>query len=307
MAFLRVFYYQAEAALAMKILVPILLSLLLIIPVYGKVIAHSSKRSIEEKLGYLPQKEVMKVAAMDHKSLSSEWLFFKVITYYGGQFEDNLPQTRKNIEYPNMYRFLNTSTYIDPYNIDSYYFAQAIFTWEIGKVKEVNYLLERGAHYRTWDYYLPFFLGFNNFYFLKDFKEASRHMEQAARLTNNPFFASLAARFRYESAETDVAISFLKFTIERTWNEKVKLTLETRLRALEAVDFLEKAAKSFQGRYHRRPGGIEELLDRRIIEKIPEDPYGGKFYMDEKGKIRTTSELTLRRGSGDRNTDRKPK
>ncbi|MEW6067187.1 MAG: hypothetical protein AB1610_02660 [Nitrospirota bacterium] len=290
----------------MKIIAITFFSLIMLIAVYGQIISHISKKPIEEKLGYLPQKEVMKIAAMGHRALISEWLFFKVIVYYGGRFETDNPLIKKNIEYYNMYRFLDASTYINPYNIDSYYFAEAIFTWELGRIKEVNYLLERGLKYRTWDFYLPFFLSFNHFYFLKDYKQASKYMEQTARITGNLLHANLAARFLYESDETGVAISFLKLIIENTWNLKVKQTLEIRLKTLEAVYSLEKGMKRFEEIYRHKPKDIKEMIDNGIINKIPEDPYGGRFYIDDKGKIRTTSKFAFGVKDGHSNKDRKP-
>lgn len=294
-------------SIPLRIVSVVIISAILIVPVYGKVISFVEKRSVEEKLGYLPQKEIMKVAALDHRSMISEWLFFKVIVYYGGKLEAEDPSQMKDVEYPNMYGFLDTATYLDPYNIDAYYFAQAVFTWGRGEIREVNQLLQRGLQYRTWDYYLPFFLGFNNFYFLKDYKAASVYMKQVALLTGNTLAANLAARYLYESEETESAISFLNFMIDKTWNPKLRNLLETRLKALEAIALLEKGMKRFYGLYHRKPVSIDELAHKGIIDKLPEDPYGGRFYIDEKGKIRTTSEFVLRGARGDRNKDRKSK
>jgi hypothetical protein len=287
---------------SLRIFAVVTISAILFVPVYGKVASFVEKRSTEERLGYLPGKELMKVAALDHKPMVSEWLFFKAIVYYGGKV-DIEDVNKRNIDYANIFRFIDTSTYLDPYNIDSYYFAQAIFTWELGRVKEVNQLLQRGLRYRTWDYYLPFFLGFNNFYFLKDYRAASLYMKQVALLTGNVLAANLAARFSYESDETDTAISFLKFMIEKTWNEKLRKLLERRLKAMEAVSLLEKGTERFESLYHKEPLSIEELVSKGIINRLPVDPYGGNFYIDKKGKIRTTSEFVLRGGHGTSDKD----
>ncbi len=290
-----------------KVIAVLCLSLILLVPIYGQVIARISGKSFEEKLGYIPQKEIMRVSAMDYKALIGEWLFFKVVVYYGGRTETEKNLTKKNIEYANMYKFLDTSTYVDPYNMDSYYFAQAIFTWELGRIQEVNSLLERGLRYRTWDFYLPFFIGFNNFYFLKDYKQASHYMEQAATLSRQPLLTNLAARFFYEANETEVAIGFLKVMIEKTWNLKVRESLERRLKGLEGIDFLERAMKQFQERYHRKPDNIGEMVDCRVIAGVPEDPYGGRYYIDENGRVRTTSKFVYGNRSHYSDKDRKPR
>ncbi|HWR59824.1 MAG TPA: hypothetical protein VN328_13135, partial [Thermodesulfovibrionales bacterium] len=284
---------------SLRIVAAAIISAVFFIPVYGKVVSQIGAKTMEEKLGYLPQKETMKIFALDHKALLSEWIFFKAIVYYGGRVDTENPAVQRNIEYANIYRFLDSATYLDPYNIDAYYFAQAVFAWQLGKVREVNRLLQRGVEYRTWDFHLPFFLGFNNFYFLKDYKAASQYMKQVALLTDNNLATTLAARFFYESGETEAAITFLKFMIEKTWKENLRKLLETRLRALESIDVLEKGVKRFEGIYNRKPASIDELVRRGIIDKLPEDPYGGNLYIDKSGKIRTTSEFVLRGAGGD--------
>lgn len=264
------------------------ISLILYFPLYGEVTKYLQARDVEEKMGYIPEKEVLKVVSLNYRHLFSEWLFLKTIVYYGGRLEKAAKGEKVKIEYLNTYRFMDASTYLDPYNMDSYYFSQAIFPWE-GFVKETNHLLERGLLYRTWDFYIPFFLAFNNFYFLKDYRNASHYMSIAARLKKEPLLINLAARFLYESNNTEVAIAFLREMIESTWNEKAKKILRKRLRALEAVDYINKAVKRFEEAYNRKPSHLRELLDRKIIDHIPADPYGGEFYIDREGRIKTTS------------------
>jgi len=71
-----------------------------------------------------------------------------------------------------MYNTLVTAVKLDPYNMDAYYFAQSAFTWEVGRVKEVNSVLEYGMKYRTW-IGSCFFVGFNEAYFLKNYAKAA--------------------------------------------------------------------------------------------------------------------------------------
>lgn len=270
------------------------IALIIYFPLYEQVRNYLVHRPVEEKMGYIPDKDVVKILALNYKPFLSEWLFLKTVIYYGGKRETEATVKGLPIDYHDMYRFLDVSTYIDPYNMDSYYVAQALFPWE-GFVKETDYLLERGLRYRTWDFYIPFFLSFNNFYFLKDYKEASRYMEIAARIKKEPLLINLAARFFYESNDTEIAIVFLKEMIEKTWNQRIRQNLEKRLRALEAILYLEKAIKRYEINYNRKPANIKELSDKGFIEIIPEDPYGGEFYIDKDGRVKTTSKLIQRK------------
>lgn len=285
----------------------IITSILLLIPVVKITSKELSRRSIEEKLGYIPSSSVLKIASLDHKALFGNWLFFKVMTYYGGKIDPKLSGTGRGIEYYNMYRFLDAASILDPYNIDVYYFTEAVFTWGIGRIKEVNRILERGLKYRTWDHYIPFFIGFNYFYFLKDYNEASRYLKMVAEMTKSTFFSSLASRILYEAERTDVAISFLKSMIRDIKKESLRRNLLIRLKALEGVSYLEKAIKDFERLYKRKPKSINELLQIGIISYIPKDPYGGRFYIDKDGRVRSTSKFAFHRKDGGSNKDRKSK
>lgn len=284
-----------------RLILVLVISIILIIPIEFFVKSYMEERSKVKKIGYIPSRDVLKIVSLEYKTLVSNWLSFKVVTYFGGKIDPFLGEKTTDIEFKSMYKFLDASTYIDPYNIDSYYFAEAVFTWELGRINEVNYLLERGVKYRTWDFYPPFFLAFNYYYFLRDYKQASFYMKKAAEITKDPLFTNLAARFMYETGETDIAINFLKLMIENTWNKKVRYTLELRLKALEAVSYLEKGVKRFIEIYKRKPINLEELVYNHIIYGIPDDPYGGRFYIDEKGRIRTTSKFAFQRQDGSSN------
>ena len=138
----------------MKFWVFVLILLMAYVTLLPTLKNQLDQRSVVVKLGYTPTAEVLKVAASDHRySLAGQQLQGKAI----------------QPEYLNMYETLKTALKLDPYNMDAYYFAQSAFTWEVGHAKEVNSMLDYGMKYRDWDWYLPFFAGFNSAYFLKDY------------------------------------------------------------------------------------------------------------------------------------------
>jgi tetratricopeptide (TPR) repeat protein len=98
---------------------------------------------------------------------------------------------------------------LDPYNMDAYYFGQAILVWDVGKVELANELLDYGMRFRTWDWYLPFFAGFNQAYFLKDYTKAARYYDRAGELSGSDLFKNLAGRYLQESGKTDLALAYL--------------------------------------------------------------------------------------------------
>lgn len=277
----------------MKLLCAVFMAtILLLVPVYMSIASLLTSQSVEEKLGYIPSHPVMKVLSVDHRHFVSEWLFLRVLTYYGGQVEQHQAGKSPSIQFRDMYAYLDAASNLDPCNADVYYFAQAIFPWSLGRVAETNALLVRGLPCRTWDSLLPFFLGFNAHYFLKNYDSAAKYYQQAADMTGDVLAINLTARSLYEANETRVALSFLRIMLKKTDNTTVRLQLQMRIDALQAIDILETAASSFRETRDRQPLSIQELVSAGLLGEIPRDPYGGTFYLDA-GKVRTTSKLAV--------------
>lgn len=260
---------------------------LLLFPLTG----YLKQRPIAVKLGYIPHPQILKLGVADHGLAVAEAAVVKVLFYFGTLVE----QFNRNViiqpEYPNMFRTLEAAAYLDPYNMDGYYFAQAAFTWELGRINEVNALLERGLKYRRWDPWLPFYLGFNHAYFLKDYAKAAVYMQQAAERSGNPLFTKLAARYFYESQQTGLGLIFLDTMIAQAKDQAVKKTYQLRRDSLVAIAVIEKALSDYRLKFGRRPAELQELVGAGMLAELPVDPYGGTFYLDGQGRVRTTSKL----------------
>ena len=191
-----------------------------------------------------------------------------------------------------IYRALYTSTRLDPYNMDAYYFAQAVLAWEKGMAQRAVELLEYGFAHRTWDWYLPFYISFDYAFFLKDYEKAGMYLAKAAALKPEvEWYATLAARYFYEGGSTALALAYLREMIPAARNEAIKKRLVTRAEAFEKVLKIEEAIAAYKQRFQTNPEDLERLVRAGLLARIPEDPYGGKFYLDEQGRVRTTSKL----------------
>lgn len=253
--------------------------------------SHQRNRPVEVKLGYLPHSQILKVTSGEHRPTTAALLVMRVLFYYGTVLQKLQENTVVAPENLNMFRTLQAVIDLDPYNTDSYYFAEAVFTWEVGRIHEVNYLLEQGLRYRTWDPNLPFYLGFNHAYFLKDYAKAASYMQQAAERSGNPIYAQLAARYFYESAQPALGLTFLETMIAAAKDKVVRKGYELRRDALLATMAIEQARDHYRAKFGTMPRRPEQLVEARLLAKLPRDPYGGTFFFDEQGNVRTTSKL----------------
>lgn len=253
---------------------------------------HLQARPFVEKLGYVPSADVLKLGSADQRQLLGASLVMKVLMYFGSLVEESAVQdVYLPPDFEGIKRLIRGAVTLDPYNIDTYYFAQAILVWDVGQIEEANALLEEGMRYRDWDFYLPFFAGFNYAYFLKDYENAARYYKRAGELSGSELYVKLAGRYFYEAGQTELAIAFLSTMAKSANNEAIKKTYDLRLEALKKVRSLEVARDAFRSKFNRLPVDIAELTDHGFIDQAPIDPYGGRFFIDEQGGIGTTSKF----------------
>lgn len=254
---------------------------------------YMKQRPVAVKLGYTPEAQVIRLVASEYRQIFAQVSVVRVLFYYGTLLDEFCNKLKLQPEYFNMFRTLQIAVKLDPYNMDAYYFAQSAFTWELKRIKEVNDLLNYGMEYRTWDGQLPFYAGFNCAYFLNDFTSAAKYLQEAAKRSNQPLYANLAARYYYQSGSTELGLAFLKSMVQSAKDEKIKKIYQVRIKALTQVRLLERALAGFINSKGTLPDTIDELVRHGFIESIPHDPYGGAFYIDANGRIATTSKFSF--------------
>lgn len=265
----------------------------------------SIKNGLEGKYAELPEPqtasvlphELIELASIEYRNLVADIFFLKVINRFGSTLEgSNSNIVGANIdewEWLLMMEELELSASLDPYFLDPYYFANAIMTHYEPLIPEITRLLERGASLRDWDWELPFYTGFNYFYFLKDPLTASQWlMDSAKRPTNkSSLLPTLAARLAYEGQQTENAIVFLKQMLSMTTDVTATTVYKARLKSLERIYVLEKAVDLYTHEIGKAPENLGQLVSVGVLKEIPVDPYGGVYYLDNKKKVHTTSNL----------------
>lgn len=255
--------------------------------------AYMKSKPYVEKLGYVPKGEALKYLAADQKEFIAATLILKVLLYFGGLVDKSFNKLDLPVDYPAMSRSLHTAVKLDPYNMDAYYFAQATLVWDAKQIKLANDLLDYGMKYRNWDFYLPFYAGFNSAYFLKDFAKAAQYYKLAGDLSGSELSISLAGRYLYESGQSELAIAYLTVMERGASNETMKKTFAVRLQALKEGRRVELARDKYKNSTGHLPASVEDLLSKGYLEGMPMDPYGGKFYFEPDGSVRSTSKFAF--------------
>jgi tetratricopeptide (TPR) repeat protein len=249
-----------------------------------------------EKLGYVPRGEVLRYLSADQKELVAASLVMKVLFYFGSLVDKSFNKLDIPPDYPAMSRSIHTVVKLDPYNMDAYYFAQATLVWDAKQVQIATELLEYGMRYRTWDFYLPFFAGFNYAYFLKDYAKAAVYYKRAGELSGSELSISLAGRYLYESGKSEMAIAYLSAMEKGARDPAIRKTFQIRIQAFKEGRRIELAREEYIRKTGHPPVSVEDLLHRGYLKDLPVDPYGGTFYLEADGSVRSTSKFAFWRG-----------
>jgi tetratricopeptide (TPR) repeat protein len=249
-----------------------------------------SKPSVE-KLGLIPRAEFVKAISVDQKQLLSSVIVARVILYFGSLMDKDSAKLPIPPDYPAMSRAVHAALALDPYNMDCYYFAQAILVWDVKQYQLANSLLENGMKYRTWDWYLPFFAGFNYGYFLKDYAKAAQMYQRAGELSGNPLFNSLAGRYLQQSGQTQLAIAYLSTMEKGARDPAIRKAFHVRLQAFRGAYLIEQARDRYKAEHGAPPVRVEDLVVAGYLKELPIDPYGGTFYLESDGAVNTTSKF----------------
>jgi tetratricopeptide (TPR) repeat protein len=257
--------------------------------------AYLHNKPVVERLGYVPSVSALKAVAADFKEVAAASLVLKVFIYYGGLVEKADNKVAISPDYASMSRLLHGATKLDPYNMDAYYFAQSFLTWDVKQYQLANDLLDYGMKYRTWDWYLPFFAGFNSAFFLKDYTAAAKYYQRAGELSGSDLSKLLAGRYLHESGQTELAITYLSAMLKGEKNPTIKKNYQLRLTAFQEVRRIEMAQHDYIAARGSLPATVEQLLSGGFLFPPPKDPYGGQFYLEPNGKVATTSKFAFAR------------
>ncbi len=260
----------------------------------GPFTAYMKRKPVEEKLGYVPSVNLFRYISADHKEFVGATLLMKVLMYFGGLMDKQDSKAVTEVpDYRGMSNIIHTALKLDPYNVDGYYFAQSFLVWEVKQYDIANKLLDYGMKYRTWDWYLPVFAGFNHAYFLKDYIKAADYYKRAGELKGDALYFSLAGRYMQESGQTELAIAYLSAMEKGERNPAVKKNYQIRLAAFQEVRRIEQARDRYLSSGGTLPVLLETLVRSGLLVPAPLDPYGGQFYLGENGKVATTSKFAF--------------
>jgi tetratricopeptide (TPR) repeat protein len=196
---------------------------------------------------------------------------------------------REKRGFEKLYPLVDLVTDLDPRHGYAYQTGGIVLSSQL-RLDESDAILEKGmepGRPNWWTY--PFYLAFNDYFYRGDYESASRWAEIAARTKGaSTNIAHLALAMKVKSGDPAEAVRLVDALLAVATDEStVEALTGQRKLALLQLHFatLDRAVAAYRERHGRPPGRLEALVSEGLLAALPEEPYGGRFTIDEAGEV----------------------
>ncbi|MHB8150308.1 MAG: hypothetical protein ACYDIB_09105 [Desulfobulbia bacterium] len=241
---------------------------------YGVLFSLQDARFSEssQQLAHPLPPAIQKIALGYLRQLGGEMQFIKASVFYGG-----VKPGRDPLEYtePLAQHFIAAAT-LHPQFIDTYFLCQATLPDVNSEyARYANTVLARGMTALPDNYVLPFFAGFNHFYYLNEPLEAARLFHLAAKRPNGPpVLEHLANILSAEGGNIYAALIGLRGMYASEKDERVKKRYAEEIAAFEKAVTVLNAVQ----RHEKMTGTPPAALNDLVPEYLPAIPDIGPVF-----------------------------
>lgn len=134
------------------------------------------------------------------------------------------------------------------------------------------------------DWRIPYYLATNYYLEFKDQKSAAKYFDLAAQTPGVPYFAKrFAENFGAGKKEREQTRELWASIRDTTNDEDTKARAQAYVDRLDIFDYLEAAAAQYKKIYGAFPATPLDLVQKKIIPAVPQDPFGFSFIIGPGG------------------------
>ena len=270
-------------------LVAIILILATLLPFYfvRKHLIENERPKVETIAAY-PEPDFAKIMFMGLNAFAADLLFARSQYYYGSHYVTDGT-------YMLLEQMIRVIMALNPSLEYAIPFGEAAISSmrTESAIESANSLLRLGHELYPDDYYYVFNQGYNYYIYLGDMARAYPLMYEAVSMKSAPqkilwlvnHIATMGGGYR-------LGYEYTKARLETAKDKYMRDQFEKELLHFANLLTLSEAAEEYYKRYKTSPDKeLKELVKSKLIEKIPEDVYGGEYYYDEEDRIvKTTSQ-----------------
>jgi len=275
----------------------LMLALLAIAVAYGTAVPaqrklHTLRASgTEDELRYLPSERLLTQFTAGMSTVVADFLWIQCLQYTGRHYQGDRDFTWLS-------HMLNMVTRLDPYFVPAYRYGAVFLSMLKADDAASLELLHKGMKQNPFAWELPYEAAMNWLINRPDHPQAEIQAAQylaMAVATGNapPFVAETAAALQARHDLTDA---------ERAMWESAKNTGNTLMREMAAKKLLEldirdvctelsRIVADYAAKNGAPPKSLEPLITPDMRKRIPVDPAGGTYFINEEGRVQNTTIL----------------
>ncbi len=229
------------------------------------------------ELMYFPSGVAVKALSMGFYAPLADLIWLRFIQYYG---EHRMTDAKFEL----MYHILDILTTLNPYFIHAYTLGALMLTHDAKNPEQSKILLKKGIHSNIKNWRLYFVYGFIHYVFLHKYQTAHRYFKIASTLPEATDMPKRWAAFTLYKKIGDLKSSLALWIdlYNNCKNPEEKNIAEIYIKNIKMkldLEFLNKKIEEFKNIYHFYPPTIKHLLTYNIIDSIPSEPHGCKYYI----------------------------
>ncbi|MEL6761082.1 MAG: hypothetical protein AAFP04_11845 [Myxococcota bacterium] len=255
------------------------------------VAAAAQSTTVEETLA---SPYATRLLSLGHYAVVADYYWLRALGHFGDA-------TLHRDLYPQLEPLLTRANRLDPYFRSIYRLAGTALTLNGMEVELSNRLLRRGVKYRPDVWEIPFYLGFNTYYFEHDFEKAAEILARAAKLPGAPeHTGGVATRLAAEAGRPEIGLQLVEEILaqmpEDENDELRKQYVERRnTLALEVqLGWLNEAASRFRAERGTAATSLDDLLSAGLLTEIPQEPLGGTYRIEDGVVVSSNDDRRLR-------------
>jgi tetratricopeptide (TPR) repeat protein len=267
---------------------PLLLALLAVALFAGAVgIAHRIRIAGERPydVAFVPSAASLRWLSLGHPTLAANLFWLRAVQYMGDPRADERGWEK-------LRPLVEVVTDLDPRHGYAYQTTGNLLA-SSGRLADSNAILEKGTRNVPDRYILPFHRAVNAFMYAGDYVDAGRWFEIASTTPGAPARLREYVVAMYAKGDrAEAAVSFLRHLQEEAQDDESRKAIDHQIRraTLERdATRLEAAAALYRERHLFPPVCLEQLVQVGLVARLPEDPFGGEYYLDGEGRVRSTS------------------
>lgn len=196
---------------------------------------HINNRRKDLLINYTPpnislSNDFVKIVAGEFKGLMADYLLLEIGSFIGSG------QIIYTDDWKKVCRSFEQVLALDPYFQQTYLYVQGNLPGDAKMPKKAIEFLDISRKHRPWDWRPGHYMGFNYYFYLNDYANASEIFLETAKIKDAPvLMALLGGRFALKSQRTEAALILLNSMLEdETLDDKSRKEIEQRIQDLKA-------------------------------------------------------------------------